>query len=223
MQGIITVTIRNWKKYNYRIDLKKPSWFRFENSFFEEPDLYSLNLEEISVFIYLLCLASKKNEETISINKDHAKIVARIPEKTLLAAISKLKALDKITYADVTSTSHTRDDHGLYMTNKQTNKTNNAQSEEIERELTGVYLNYPRKRGKQQGMKIALKEIKTPEDLDLFKKAVENYKKDMTREKRPEDKILYFSSFMAQWKDWILVENKEQQKRTFTFNHESSY
>lgn len=96
-----------------------------------------------------------------------------------------------------------------------------ALSDDIACELNGVYLNYPRKRGKQQGMKIAIKQIASKEDLDKFKKAVSNFRLEMIKESRPEDKILYFSSFMKVWKDWINIETTSQPKRTFTFNKEA--
>lgn len=69
--------------------------------------------------------------------------------------------------------------------------------------LEQAYLNYPRKLGKGQGMKIALRQIKTKEDLDQLTLAIENFKRFIATESREKRYIPYFSTFMNNWRDWL--------------------
>ncbi len=56
--------------------------------------------------------------------------------------------------------------------------------------------------GKSEGMKKLQKEIKTQEDLDLFKKSIENYKKEMARLKTDLKYTKHFSTFVNCWRDF---------------------
>lgn len=70
-------------------------------------------------------------------------------------------------------------------------------------DLDAVYKLYPRKRGRTAGMAIAVKEVVTRRDLADFTDAVNAFARSMTDEERPDDKILYFSTFMLNWRDWV--------------------
>lgn len=70
----------------------------------------------------------------------------------------------------------------------------------------GIYAGYPRKRGKSAGFKKLVTEIRSLADVDLMIEAVENFTAAMIAEKRPVDKIPYFSSFITGWRDWTTEE-----------------
>ena len=67
------VTILNWEKFNPRNDIKFHSWFRLQNTIFEDPDFFSLSHAEKLFWLYLLCSASKKRSAEIKIIKEQTK------------------------------------------------------------------------------------------------------------------------------------------------------
>lgn len=71
------------------------------------------------------------------------------------------------------------------------------------KKLADIYTLYPRKMGKTPGYKTAHAQCKTLEDLSLLEFAVKNYLAHLKREETEKDYILYFSTFMHQWRDWI--------------------
>ena len=83
---------------------------------------------------------------------------------------------------------------------------------EKEKRLEEIYKQYPRKLGKSQGMRKAQKEIQTVFELDDLQMAIANYKAHLERENVSAKYVLYFSTFMNQWRDW-LDEGQGQNER----------
>lgn len=91
---MVTIQINNWARFNPRHkDVKHSSWFRLEHNFFENPDFFALNHEEISVFLYLICIASKKNGEPFSVNFDHMRVIGRCSEAAFWGCMEKLQQI----------------------------------------------------------------------------------------------------------------------------------
>lgn len=68
-------------------------------------------------------------------------------------------------------------------------------------DFDAVYNNYPRKEGRKKGEQIFKREIKTFEDYELLKTAIENYRiKTKDTEKQF---IKQFGTFMNNWRDYI--------------------
>ncbi len=72
-----------------------------------------------------------------------------------------------------------------------------------ERELLEVYAKYPRKAEDAVGLAKLRHEIRTPEDLKLFEKAVLAYEAKMTAEGREERFKLTFTKFMGIWRSCL--------------------
>jgi hypothetical protein len=70
-------------------------------------------------------------------------------------------------------------------------------------ELEEAYKEYPRKEGKSEGMRLARAEIKTKSDLANFRKAIGHYRDKCKSAGKAPEFIKYFSSFMAEWTDWL--------------------
>lgn len=85
-----TIEIVNWDKFNGRKDVKSPTWFKFSHSFFEDHDFYDFTTDELLVWVYFLCLASRKSTSRITINLSHAIRVGRIAKECLTTGIEKL-------------------------------------------------------------------------------------------------------------------------------------
>jgi len=74
-------------------------------------------------------------------------------------------------------------------------------------DLEIVYKNYPRKQGKQRGMKTAYSQVKTDQDYTDLQTAVANYSAYCKREISEPRYIKQFSTFMSEWRDWVNPEN----------------
>lgn len=69
--------------------------------------------------------------------------------------------------------------------------------------LEEAYQLYPRKIGKSPGMRIAMRSIKNKNDLENLKLAILKYRAHIEREKTEAKFVMYFSTFMNQWMDWL--------------------
>jgi hypothetical protein len=62
---------------------------------------------------------------------------------------------------------------------------------------------YPLKKGKARGIKLAYAQIKTRQDISDLKRAIANYKATLKREGTEARYIKHFSTFMGEWRDWL--------------------
>lgn len=69
-------------------------------------------------------------------------------------------------------------------------------------EFDKLYQLYPRHEGKKRGFEIYKRQILTPDDSEMLKKAIENY--IFKKRKTHPDYLLHFGTFMSQWEDWLL-------------------
>lgn len=194
----IDITINNWDKYQPRKDLTKLSWFRLETDLFDGESYFKLKNNGLVLFIFLLSKAAKSNNPAISINLDFVCEKLKLKKDDILGTIDILKENQLVHESvrictDLLPTIH----------NKQTNNTNNTNNtEHIFLDFESAYFLYPLKKGKSKGIKKISKEIKTQEDLDLFVVAIENYKKDLAKNKTDLKYVKHFSTFCAEWQDW---------------------
>lgn len=81
---IYSLTISNWAKYNPRSDRANYSWFRFENGFFNDQDIFGLTESEQLTFIFLCCEASKRNDPALELRLDYIALQRKkTPEEIL--------------------------------------------------------------------------------------------------------------------------------------------
>lgn len=199
------VTISNFEKFNPRKDVNSASWFRLEHSLFENPDFFDFTHIEKMVWIYLLCMASKKSSGTILLSWPHIERIGGFRKSDFLSGIEKLKQIQCVT-VDVTPTSRARnaDVTPTCSTNERTNETNeHDQKRPSVADFELIYEKYPRKEGKQKGMAIVKREVKDVETLALLEKAIGRYS-NHCRSKRLEPKFIkQFATFMGSWRDWL--------------------
>jgi hypothetical protein len=127
----IEVKIMKWDKYQPRQDLKHPTWFRLNHSLFEDPDFFGFSHLEINFWVYLLSLASKKNEATFTLNPAHAERIGRFSHRDIEKGLFKLQNLGivkvKITAdeqdLDVTCTGDEQEMDSTIQTDKQTDNS----------------------------------------------------------------------------------------------------
>lgn len=240
------ICFKNWQQFNPRKDVKRSSWFRLENNIFENPDFFDFNDGEFRALIYLFCQQSKKDGKPFRLNKRHIETIGQIAEKVVIATVEKLEQLDMIQVkrdADDTRTSRGRDVDDTwtirgrdaddtsairartdpYATNERTNETNvrakallGSATPKPVFDLPKIYSLYPRKRGKQEGLKVLKREIKTQADFDACLKAVQNYAADVADTE--ERFVSYFGKWARRWRDWVDVEPAKAAKPKMSAN-----
>lgn len=207
----VEVTILGWDKINARKDVANPSWFKFKHSFFEDPDFYDFSRGEILSWIYLLCLASKKSAATVFVTFEHAERVGRVTKDEILGALKKLTS-KQIVHANVTCTDGNVTAAGARIEEIREEKSIAHSSNSLESVFQEIYKLYPRKRGKSPGLKICRKQIKTVEDAEKLRTAVQRFSRQMGTEARKNEFVMYFDSFMRQWTDWLDLPEQTQEK-----------
>lgn len=91
------IKIMGWEKINARKDVSNPSWFKFKHKFFEDSEFYDFSFEEKICWIYILCEASKKNDNgNLVFSSPHALHVAKLSPTAVNSTIKKLKQLQII-------------------------------------------------------------------------------------------------------------------------------
>lgn len=213
MQTLV-VKIRSWEKYNKRKDIKRPHWFALSNTILEDPDLFNLTNGEMLAYIYILCQASKKQSDEISINLTHAQKVSNIKQSDMLNAIEKLNKLQILIDIRTESVQNpygsVRDPnasvrHTTLQDTTLHNKTiqNNAHFEMGVRVFNDLYKSYPKKIGKAKGLARLKTQLKSDEDINNFNLAVKNYCNYCSNNAIEQRFIKHFSTFVNEWQDWL--------------------
>jgi hypothetical protein len=200
MDGFIEITINNWDKYNSRNDVKAPTWFRLKHDLFENHEFYDFTHEELCVWIYILCLASKKSSPTIKIVINHARSVGRFKASSIESAISKLLVLSIVSRArnghvtDTIATLHNKTLHDITLHNTIAH---------FEKCAIDIYSIYPKKIGKKKAFAKLKTILKSDEDVSKLEKAIDNYTAYLKINKTEAKFIKNFDTFINQWEDWL--------------------
>lgn len=226
----MNIEIVNWDKYNPRKDIKKPSWFAFNNNFFSDPKIMCLNKESKLLFIYLLCQASTSNASKFELSLLHLRKIGAFRTSFARKTIQKLYDLGMIKVSGIDANIENNCDfsqksvHKRNATNKQTNKQTHTHADKkasaARFDFESAYSLYPRKLGKQKAITAFNKQIRTDQDYQDFLQAIKNYA-DLCQNKNTKvDYIKHFSTFMNCWKDYIKLENHELETSDEKFNRE---
>lgn len=91
MQTEAKIEILNWEKYQFRKEVKNPSWFRLENRMWNDQQFFYFSAEERWVWVCLLSLASQKQSPTLSVNLEWLSQESRVGIKSITDSLQKLK------------------------------------------------------------------------------------------------------------------------------------
>ena len=94
----IHVTILNWEKYQFRKEVKNPSWFRLENKFWNDSQVFYFSAEERWVWVCLLSIASQKQSPEISFSAEWFSQESRVGIPSIDSALEKLACNKCVTY-----------------------------------------------------------------------------------------------------------------------------
>lgn len=114
----VDVTLLNWEKYQFRKQVKHPSWFRLENRLWQDQQFFYFTAEERWVWICLLSLASQKQSATLSIGLEWFSINSGAKIPVIESALEKLKDNKCLEY-----TLHARNTHVPTCVSTRHNKT----------------------------------------------------------------------------------------------------
>lgn len=70
-------------------------------------------------------------------------------------------------------------------------------------DFDAVYKSYPRKMGKKKGLAVCRAKIKTPEQYEKLRQAVDRYSAHVKTAGTEPEFIKHFSTFMNSWEDWL--------------------
>lgn len=96
----VLVELLSWARYNPRNDAKKWSWFRFQNDFFEDDDVFDLTAHQKLLLIYLFTRRSKAALDVFSVKTRHVSRYLDCSEAEILEGLAALVGLGKIKLND---------------------------------------------------------------------------------------------------------------------------
>lgn len=193
------IRIPNWKKFNPRPDRANFTWFRLENTFFQDQSVFALNAEQKMLYLFILCEASKKNEERIKLRISYISALLRIDMSIVhrdFLLISHLGLLEiNAAETDLLPSFSRHDDVTLPSNSPATNERTNGTNETgrtndcgKRKTLPGIRMHYPqpfdelwvaydRKGDKKKAFEVWSDLKLSHEEQLLLGKAVENYQK----------------------------------------------
>ena len=222
-EEVIDITINGWASYNPRRDVKYSSWFKMSHEWIFDPDFYSWHIEERLAWIYLLSVASKRNNGCLKVNFEHARRTANLTKPKMCSAIEKLNDLGIITYTS--RTRHAPVTHTC-ATDRQTDQPTNQQAaqslRDLETSIEEVFKVYPKRQGqhrKKLGIERILKQLKASKDPislgESIKRAATNYAAHCRlTEKEGTPFVMQFATWSSNWEEWVDYKPKRSDTRT---------
>jgi hypothetical protein len=200
---LIHISFAKWEEYQPRKDYKSLPWFRVNSDIFDGQTYFNLKNDGIIVLLFLIGYAAKDNKSEFTISLEFLSDKIKLEKKTILMIIKKLQQIQILhgictePYGICTNPNESV----ANVTNERNERTNvtNITASDFE----AAYNLYPLKKGKSEGLKRLVKDLKTKDDLDIFVKSIENYKKDILLNKTESKYIKHFSTFVNSWRDWI--------------------
>lgn len=209
--------VKGFDKFNPRSDTKSSSWFRLENDWLQDGQVFDWNNDKRILWIYIVSLYSAKSRKGYGeIVPKIASLICKIPEKRILDYFNEFEDAQLVEYTEKchvrdhqrnTSVTDVHESAPYERTNERTNvseKHMSDKSDELVFDFESIYNAYPRKEGKTNGFKKLASEIKSIDDYNLLKEAVSNYANQVDGQDKKYIKL--FSSFTSVWRDYIEVE-----------------
>lgn len=208
----VELTVLRWNDFIKRKDCTQKKWWAFDVDTLLHPDFLDIPGDYFKVYCWVISIANKFGSSEIRLHKKHASKILNVSIEEINNAILYLSGKRwktrtcTETYESVrkrTKTSPRIDKNRI-----EENRIDNAQNENAVRKLTEldfeiVYSFYPRKEGKSAGFKKIRSQLKTHQDLDDLRKAIDNYSTFLKRNGTEARFIKHFSTFMNEWRDWL--------------------
>lgn len=209
----IEIEIIKFNQYVKRTDCRT-HWFAFEADTVTHPDFFGVTGNEFKVFVYLLSIATKIKSDKVRLHIPHTASVLNVSQDDILQCFTKLqkkRVISNISDTHVTSTLRPRNGHVTesrlhYITEQ--NRTEQildqkqVLTERVKFDFDLIYSKYPKKVGKQKGLKTFKVQIKTQSEYDSLSLATDNYIAHIKNSITDPKYIKQFDTFMNCWRDW---------------------
>lgn len=196
---LIDIELMGWEQFNARADRTNYSWFRFQNDFFTDQRIFGLGHLEKILYVFLICMVSKKNSGVISLNPDYICSVLNIKQNDMLKSIEILNTCGLI----ICAATNPRLNAVITPSNgRPTLQTDITDRQTLLFDFDFLYQKYPKKIGKQKGLAIAKRDIKSQEDFEALSRAIDRYQAHLNLQRTESKFIKQFDTFMHSWRDW---------------------
>lgn len=202
--SLVEFEIKNWAKFNPRSDKANYSWFRFENSFFQDQAIFGLTDSQCKILIFCFCEVSKKAGKRVGLKTEYVSAMLGHKESNIIKDFEVLFKGGLLTSIGrpegdfVPATYVTNDTYETNVTNEHDGPARTAHFD-----FESLYRKYPRKEGKTGGLAKCKAQIKTSEDFYNLSLAIEHYAAHVIEKQTEAKFIKHFSTFMTSWRDWL--------------------
>jgi hypothetical protein len=198
----VSIEILDWNKLLSDKRIKRALWFKFPNDFIFRPEYNDLTYEELGLYAVICSYASMVNEPVVLVTNSPCDLITKkIPFKVLKSLIKKLDG--RIVKIHLGQSQDRREEIRL-------------EENKCCFDFEPIYQAYPKRKGSQakaEGMNQLKKTIKTQEQYDNLKRAVEIYHQLCTEKKDVGTEfVMQFKRFCkpTTWQS-ILDEAHDQQ------------
>ena len=225
--GNLQIRFNNWDKYQPRKDIKNPWWVALKNDFATNPNFLKFTKEEKLCFIYLMCEASKTNQNgMLFIDFDFMSDYFCMTPKVIMQTIDKLEKRGIIGMDEISSVQIRTDPYKSVPTDRQTDRQTPDAADAADYDFEALYQTYPKKIGKAKAFGVLKNTIKTKEDYDALALAITNYSSLVQKEKVESRFIKHFSTFVGSasvqsWRDYVSIEKSESKKQNRSYFYEN--
>lgn len=87
---IYELEINKKSQYVKRGDIKKPTWFSLDNDIFSHPDFFKTTPQDFKVFVWVISVCSRMNDEKIRIDSELCADQTKIDDQEVQDTIEKL-------------------------------------------------------------------------------------------------------------------------------------
>jgi len=219
----VEITIIKWKEHqSLKVDGQGVGWFKVKTGISSNAQLQRVPPSARWLWVCLLSLAAKEGSKTFKKTLNELHWTSDLTLESVKKYLSEFKELGLIhlKIEEKNRESRVEDRKGeesfererelnVHLKNGRVNDSFSFPEETI----LSSYSNYPRKEGKQQGIRTLRRNIKSMQNVEDFSKAVDNYAKHVELN-NPEPKFIkMFSTFANCWQDYVELEPKDLSKK----------
>jgi hypothetical protein len=163
---IFELEITSWKKYHPRSDVKSCTWYRQSNDFFSDPEFYGCDASLRVIWIFILCIRSKKSDEDrVKINSKMTSDMTAIDQKeveNIIFTLRDMKMIEIFTDNVISTRSNPVGNiPGSYATDRQTDRDMFVRTRPVEPDR-------PRKKKSSDAVQSISSDTWCQEFVDLF-------------------------------------------------------
>jgi hypothetical protein len=164
--------------------------------------VFGLTLGQKVLLIYVFCLKSESGKDEFDLSSELASAILGKKPKEIEEDIQQLIASGFLTRNYSQPTANQLPTNGS-PTDRQTDRQTDKQIGQNEFDHESLYLLYPRRVKKKDGLRKLRTLIKTNEDFDSIKKAITNYTEYCSKNVSETKYVLHFDKFLRSWEDWL--------------------